>query len=108
MSDLLNDKGRKKLLGFWKYVKFALENECAKLPKNNDFKFSGGCLGCFNCASDGKCIYKDGFDKFLRENINTADAIICAAKIWIIILLSQEQRSDTIFMTSHKNKSEIS
>lgn len=46
-----------------------------------DFKFSGGCLGCFNCASDGKCIYKDGFDRYLREEIQSADAIIYAATI---------------------------
>lgn len=41
-----------------------------------DFPFKGGCLGCFNCATDGKCIYKDGFDTFLRENIQTAQAMI--------------------------------
>lgn len=46
-----------------------------------DYPFSGGCLGCFNCASDGKCIYKDNFDSFLRENIQTADAIIIAFSI---------------------------
>lgn len=43
-----------------------------------EFPFSGGCLGCFNCAGDGKCIYKDNFDTFLRENIQTKDAIIIA------------------------------
>ncbi len=41
-----------------------------------EYPFSGGCLGCFNCAGDGKCIYKDGFDSFLREKIQTADAIV--------------------------------
>ncbi|MGL4373751.1 MAG: NAD(P)H-dependent oxidoreductase, partial [Turicibacter sp.] len=46
-----------------------------------DFKFLGGCLGCLNCASDGACIYKDGFETFLREQIQTADAIIYAATI---------------------------
>ena len=46
-----------------------------------EFPFSGGCLGCFNCASDGKCIYKDGFDSFLRDNIQTKDAIIVAFTI---------------------------
>lgn len=46
-----------------------------------DFKFVGGCIGCFNCASDGKCIYKDGFDSYLREEIQSADAIIYAASI---------------------------
>ena len=43
-----------------------------------EYPFSGGCLGCFNCATDGKCIYKDGFDSFLREQIQTAEAIIYA------------------------------
>ena len=43
-----------------------------------DFPFQGGCLGCFGCAADGRCIQKDGFDAFLRENIQNADAIIYA------------------------------
>lgn len=42
------------------------------------FPFKGGCLGCFHCASSGKCIYTDGFDSFLREQIQTADAIVYA------------------------------
>ena len=42
------------------------------------FPFAGGCLGCFSCASDGACIYKDGFDTFLREKIQTADATVYA------------------------------
>lgn len=46
-----------------------------------DYPFSGGCLGCFNCAADGKCVYKDGFDLFLREQIQTADAMIYAFSI---------------------------
>ena len=45
------------------------------------FPFKGGCLGCFNCAVDGTCIYKDGFDKFLREEIQTADAMIYAFEV---------------------------
>ena len=46
-----------------------------------DFPFQGGCLGCFHCASDGTCIYKDGFDGFLRQHIQTADAIVYAYTI---------------------------
>ncbi len=42
------------------------------------FPFSGGCLGCFHCAADGTCVYKDGFDTFLREKIQTADATVYA------------------------------
>lgn len=46
-----------------------------------DFPFKGGYLGCFHCATDGRCIYKDGFDTFLRENIQTAQAMIYAFTI---------------------------
>jgi len=46
-----------------------------------EYPFNGGCIGCFHCASAGKCIYKDGFDDFLRSNIQTADAIIYAFTI---------------------------
>ena len=46
-----------------------------------DYKFHGGCLGCFGCAVTGKCVYKDGFDDFLRKDIQTADAIIYAFSI---------------------------
>ena len=45
------------------------------------FPFAGGCLGCFGCAADGKCVYRDGFDTFLRENIQTADATVYAFRI---------------------------
>ncbi len=47
----------------------------------NEYPFKGGCLGCFNCAVDGTCIYKDGFDEFLRGNLQTAQAIIYAFTI---------------------------
>ena len=47
----------------------------------SEYPFKGGCLGCFNCAVDGTCIYKDGFDTFLRENIQKADAMIYAFTI---------------------------
>ncbi len=46
-----------------------------------EYPFSGGCLGCFRCAVDGTCVYKDGFDRFLREEIQTADAIVYAFAI---------------------------
>ena len=46
-----------------------------------DYPFSGGCLGCFNCAVSGKCVYKDGFDEFLREDIQRAEAIIFAFSV---------------------------
>lgn len=43
-----------------------------------EYPLSGGCLGCFRCAVSEKCVYKDGFDTFLRENIQKADAIVYA------------------------------
>ncbi|MBR3494285.1 MAG: NAD(P)H-dependent oxidoreductase [Clostridia bacterium] len=42
------------------------------------FPFAGGCLGCFHCAADGTCVYKDGFDAYLRDRIQTADALVYA------------------------------
>ena len=46
-----------------------------------DFPFAGGCLGCFGCAVTGKCVYQDGFDQFLRNTIQTADAFVYAFTI---------------------------
>lgn len=46
-----------------------------------EYPFKGGCLGCFNCAVSGKCIYTDGFDEFLRNDIQTAQAIVYAFSI---------------------------
>ena len=43
-----------------------------------EYPFRGGCLGCFNCAVSAKCVYKDGFDEFLRNNIQKADSIVYA------------------------------
>ncbi len=59
----------------------------AKLPyatrvvNIREYPFRGGCLGCFRCASTGKCVYTDGFDDFLRNKIQTADAMIYAFTI---------------------------
>lgn len=47
----------------------------------SEYPLAGGCLGCFRCAVSGKCVYKDGFDTFLRENIQKADAIVYAFRI---------------------------
>lgn len=46
-----------------------------------EFPFGGGCLGCFGCAITGKCVYKDGFDDFLRSTIQTADGFVYAFTI---------------------------
>ncbi len=52
-----------------------------KLVNIREYAFKGGCLGCFRCASDGKCVYKDGFDDFLRNEIQSSDAIVYAFNI---------------------------
>ena len=46
-----------------------------------EYPFKGGCLGCFRCATDGKCVYKDGFDSFLREEIQSGSAIVYAFRV---------------------------
>ena len=46
-----------------------------------EYPFRGGCLGCFRCAADGKCVYNDGFDSFLRKKIQTAQAMVYAFRI---------------------------
>ena len=56
-------------------------NYKSRIVNSAEYPFRGGCLGCFNCATTGKCVYKDGFDDFLRNNIQTADAMIYAYSI---------------------------
>ena len=64
-----------------------IDRFCAVLPRKTrvinirEYPFKGGCLGCFNCAVSGKCIYKDGFDDYLRNEIQTAEAIVYAFTI---------------------------
>ncbi len=121
MEDLLEEKGQRQLVDFWKYVHFsynqnkgivpsagdagqyeiAIVTDCkdnpelealinefrdvcpakTKLINIADFKFFGGCVSCFNCAADGTCIYKDGFSDLLRNEINSASAVVYAFKI---------------------------
>lgn len=55
---------------------------CASRVVNiREYPFQGGCLGCFSCAVSGRCVYKDGFDEFLRSDIQRADAIVYAFTI---------------------------
>jgi multimeric flavodoxin WrbA len=64
-----------------------IERFCKRFPGEceivnlHEFPFAGGCLGCYHCTLNGKCIYKDGFEDFLREHINSADAIVFAFTI---------------------------
>ena len=59
----------------------------AKFPKKTriinlrEYPFNGGCLGCFSCAVSGKCVHKDGFDEYLRSEIQTAESIVYAFAI---------------------------
>ena len=46
-----------------------------------DYPFSGGCLSCFACAKSGKCVHKDGFDGFLRGEVQSARAIVYAWRV---------------------------
>ena len=59
-------------------AKLSVESRIVNIQK---YPFKGGCIGCFNCATDGVCIYKDGFDAFLRNDIQKAQAIIYAFTI---------------------------
>ena len=52
-----------------------------RLVNIRQYPFRGGCLGCFHCAATGKCIYTDGFDDYLRNEIQTAEAIVYAFSI---------------------------
>ena len=52
-----------------------------RLVNIREYLFRGGCLGCFHCAVTGKCVYTDGFDSFLREQLQTAQAMIYAFRI---------------------------
>ena len=56
----------------------AVLNRKTRVVNIREYPFRGGCLGCFNCAVSGKCIYKDGFDEFLRNELQTAQAMVYA------------------------------
>ncbi|MFI3253443.1 MAG: NAD(P)H-dependent oxidoreductase [Eubacteriales bacterium] len=46
-----------------------------------EFSFQGGCLGCMQCTVTADCIYSDGFQDYLREDIQKSDATIYAFTI---------------------------
>lgn len=50
----------------------------SKVVNIGEYQIKGGCLGCFKCAVSGKCVYKDGFDDFLRNEIQSGSAIVYA------------------------------
>ena len=53
----------------------------SRIVNISEYPFGGGCLGCFRCAVSEKCVYKDGFDSFLRDNIQKCDAIVYSFKV---------------------------
>lgn len=53
----------------------------SRIVNISEYPLGGGCLGCFRCAVYEKCVYKDGFDSFLRDNIQKCDAIVYAFKV---------------------------
>ncbi len=71
-----NERLRRMIIDFRKA--FPYESHVVNLRK---FAFRGGCMGCFHCASDGECVYKDGFDELLRGKIQRADSIVYAFSI---------------------------
>lgn len=71
-----NERLRRMIIDFRKALPYA-----SHVVNLQDFAFKGGCLGCLHCAADGKCIYQDGFDDFLRRKIQRADSIVYAFSI---------------------------
>ncbi len=45
------------------------------------FSFKGGCLGCLKCALDGKCVYSDGFNNLLENEVLSSDGVVYAFTI---------------------------
>ena len=78
VADLL--PGDKELEAMIDRFRAVFPYEC-DLVNIEDFPFMGGCLSCFNCAATGKCVYKDGFDEYLRGTIHRHDAILYAFRI---------------------------
>ncbi len=70
-----NDRLRRMIVDFRKELPF--ESHVVNLQ---NFDFQGGCVGCFHCAADGACIWKDGFDALLGK-IQRADSIVYAFSI---------------------------
>jgi hypothetical protein len=52
-----------------------------KVVNIREYPLRGGCLGCLHCAASGKCVYTDGFDTFLRQEIQGGAAIVYAFTI---------------------------
>ncbi len=63
----------------------------------------GGCLGCIRCGWDGKCVYRDGFDRVYREKILSADALILSGGVRDRYLSARWKRFfDRSFFLGHR------
>lgn len=71
-----NERLRRMIVDFRKALPYT-----SHVVNLQNFEFKGGCLGCFHCATDGSCIYQDGFDDFLRNKIQRSDSIVYAFSI---------------------------
>ncbi len=68
-----------------------------------EYPMLGGCLGCFKCAKSGKCVYPDGFDEFLRTEIQRSEAEVHAFTISDHGMSSYFKRySDRQFCNGHR------
>lgn len=68
-----------------------------------DFPFKGGCLGCMQCSFDGQCVYTDGFQELLREQIDTCDGSVYAFPIRNHFTYSQlKMFNDRQFCNGHR------
>jgi len=52
-----------------------------KVVNIDEFRFSGGCMGCTRCTATGDCVYKDGFQDLLRNEIQSSHAMIFAFSV---------------------------
>lgn len=64
--------------GHWQAMARTSQNQGSDLI---EYPIKGGCLGCFKCAKSGKCVYPDGFDEFLRNEIQKSEAEVHAFTI---------------------------
>lgn len=59
----------------------ALSPFAVRIINISEYPIKGGCLGCFRCAVTGECVYSDGFDAYLRNEIQTAEATVYAFSV---------------------------
>jgi len=74
VADLANDPALAAMIDRFR----AVLPRKSRVVNIREVEIRGGCLGCFRCTSDGKCVYTDGFDEFLRTRIQSAEAVVCA------------------------------